>query len=68
LGTGLAAARRVSLGAVVAAREVEERWRRHGEGGGWRRRGGRVRVVRAVGEKEESRVSDCVGWGFRFVG
>jgi hypothetical protein len=56
LGTGLAAARRARLGAVVAAREVEERWRRRGERDGWRRRGGGVRAVRAVGEKEESRV------------
>jgi hypothetical protein len=51
LGTGLAAARRARLGTVVAAHEVEERWRRRGE------RGGGVRAVRAVGEKEES----CVG-------
>jgi hypothetical protein len=55
LGMGLAATRRARLGAVAAAREVEERWRRRSERGGWRRRGG-VRVVRAVGEKEESRV------------
>jgi hypothetical protein len=56
LGTGLAAARRARLGAVVAAREVEERWQRRGKRGGWRRRGGGVRAVRVVGEKEESRV------------
>jgi hypothetical protein len=56
LGTGLATARRAQLGAVVAAREVEERWRRRGERGGWRRCGGGVCAVRAVGKKEESRV------------
>jgi anti-sigma factor RsiW len=56
LGTGLAATRRAWLGEVVAAREVEERWRRRGERGGWRRRSGGVRAVRAVGEKEESHV------------
>ena len=56
MGTGLATARRAQLGAVVAAREVEERWWRRGERGGWRRCGGGLRAVRAVGKKEESRV------------
>jgi hypothetical protein len=56
LGTGLAEARRARLGVVAAAREVEERWRRRDERGGWRRRGGGVCAVCAVGEKEESRV------------
>jgi hypothetical protein len=63
-GRGWARVWRWLDGAVVAAREVEEPWRRRGERSGWRRRGGGVRAARAVDEKEESRVG---GLGFRFL-